>query len=202
VRLGSSPQGTVLRFSERTLVVKNPLAEFFLLPAAAPETASLAEPLGARVVGLGPQLRSVVTPRLGEHGLDEPPADALAPALGRDEAIETWQSSSTGPGPVVGASLHAKRHTRYLTGGFGEQQERNASGVPTWPRARASWSGGGCRPARLAVLAERHTAITDSTSSGPPRHMTTSITSCPPFRPRPQLVGLAREAPLPPRRAR
>ena len=84
MRLGSSPRRTVPRFSERTLVVKDPLAEFFLLPPAAPETASLVEPLGARVVGLSPQLRPVVTPRprLGEHGLDEPPADALVPALG------------------------------------------------------------------------------------------------------------------------
>lgn len=120
------------------MVVEDPLAEILLLPPATQETAALVEPLGARVVGLGPQLRPVVTPppRLGEQGVDESPTDALAPALGRDEdhgdVAEPWDGR---PRPVIVEPLHAKRHADYLAADFGDQQERaRCAHVNTRPR--------------------------------------------------------------------
>jgi hypothetical protein len=81
---------------------------------SAEETEAFVEALGAEIVGVGPELDTVVVTcvRFGEDGFDESSADSLPPTIGEDkDHREEAETGNGGTGTVIGKTLHGEGHT-------------------------------------------------------------------------------------------
>jgi hypothetical protein len=162
---------------QRSFVLQATLIEtrIRLLPASAKETAPFVEALRAEVVGLRPQPDPSVTQlaRLGEQGVDDPSADALAPQTRRD--VDHRYVAEPGHGePAPSSVTPCIPSAMPTTPSAASATSKNASDADRYARTRASFSGGIGRPPLRWVLAACHTPTAGSTSPGPPLLTTTS----------------------------